>query len=90
MKFRIVVAIVFAVSYAEQYDAFLNQELETPFKNIYAYMQCVPPQIDQLVYEYGCDSIWDEFRKSYIHTINSFEKCASFEKNTKTDNDSDE
>lgn len=85
MKFLIVVTILLAVAHANPFEVFLNQELGYPFKYVYAYMQCVPTQIDQLAFEYGCDSVWDEHRKPYLHAISEFENCVENENDVDSD-----
>lgn len=79
MKFLIFVTVLFAVALAKPYEEFVDETLPYPFKWIGAYMQCVPPQIDQISLTHGCDSIWKEFRAHYIEKISKFQNCGAIE-----------
>lgn len=85
MKFFIAVLFLFALAYAKPFEAFYNAELAYPFRDFYAYMQCVPSQIDTFAMEYDCETEWNEYREHYLETIKEFADCAKIEDDNKAD-----
>lgn len=79
MKFIIVVSFLFMTIHAKPFEVFYNSTLDYPFRDFYAYMQCVPTQIDTFAMELDCETEWNEYRENYLDTIEEFADCAQLE-----------
>lgn len=85
MNFFVTLSFVLALAYAKPFEKFYDSELDYPFRDFYAYMQCVATQIDTYAMEYDCETEWNEYREEYLKTITEFDECNNIEDKNKVD-----
>lgn len=81
----VILSFVLALTHAKSFETFYNSELDYPFRDFYAYMQCVPAQIDTYAMEYDCETEWNDYREEYLKTITQFDDCNNLEDKNKVD-----